>query len=386
MLAAGGAVSAPVRAAAIYTRGRLADLMGDPERANADYARCLPLFRELGDTKHLAYTLHWLSWHAYRLGDGARGATMREESLRLFRASGDKQGFAVLLSVLGNEAHEQSDYAKAVAYWEEAQALFRELNTPWNLAMLVLSLGEAALVRGDLARADAHYTEGLSLFHEIGLLDGIVACHFYLGEVAVARGESERAADWFQQGLALCQDMERLMNNEHIPAGLQGLGNAARLQGDYRQAIAWLEASMARIREVSVPGPARSYLPRVLTDLGHALRDGGEVVRALALYRESLTLLGATGYKPHLIRNVEGLGAVAGAQGQPERAARLFAAAAVAREIIGTPLAPSERVAHDRAVAAVRAALGVAGFETAWATGWAHGLEAAVAEALESGP
>ena len=123
----------------------------------------------------------------------------------------------------------------------------------------------------------------------------------------------------------------------------------------------------------------------MLTDLGHALRDAGEAERALALYRESLALLGVAGYKPHLIRNLEGMAAVATIQGQPEHAAQMFAAAAAAREEIGAPLPPSERVAHERRVAAVRAALGATAFEAAWPAGWARGLAATVAEALEAG-
>jgi predicted ATPase/DNA-binding XRE family transcriptional regulator len=385
LLATTSAVAADVRAAAIYTSGRLADLMGDYDQAHAYYALCAPMFRELGDTSHLAYALHWLSWHTYRRGDSVRGAVLRKESLQLFRASGDKQGFALVLSVLGNEAHEQSDYPRAMAYWEEAQALFRELNIPWNLAMLLVSLGEVALVRSDLARAQAYYTEGLTLLQELGQPEGIIASHFYLGEVATAVGEFDQAITWFQRGLALCQDMEGVRNNEHTPVGLQGLGNVARLQGDCRQAVAWLEASVAPLREISVSGPGKSYLPRVLTDLGHALRDAGEAERALALYRESLALLGVAGYKPHLIRNLEGLALVAAMQGQPEHAAQLFAAAASARDAIGAPLPPSERVAHERSVAAVCAALGADAFEAAWTAGGAPGLTATVAEMLETG-
>jgi hypothetical protein len=123
----------------------------------------------------------------------------------------------------------------------------------------------------------------------------------------------------------------------------------------------------------------------VLTDLGHALRDAGEAARALALYRESLTLLGVAGYKPHLIRNLEGMAAVAALQGQPECAAQLFAAAASSRDAIDAPLPLSERVAHERSVAAVRATLGGDAFEAAWTVGWARGLTGIVAEVLETG-
>jgi tetratricopeptide (TPR) repeat protein len=231
--------------------------------------------------------------------------------------------------------------------------------------------------------------EGLTLLQELRQPDGIIASHFYLGEVAAAAGEFEQAVTWFQQGLALCQNTEQntegARNNEHIPAGLQGLGNVARLQGDHRQAVGWLDASAAALREMIVWGPGKSYLPRVLTDLGHALRDAGEAARALALYRESLALLGLGGYKPHLIRNLEGMAAVAAMQGQPERAAQLFAATASSREAIGAPLPPSARDAHERSVAAVRATLGADAFEAVWTTGWARGLTAMVAEVLEPG-
>src|SRR5437868_6685312 len=63
------------------------------------------------------------------------------------------------------------------------------------------------------------------------------------------------------------------------------------------------------------------------------------------------------------------LAAVAGAQGQHERAARLLGAAAAARERLGAGLSESGRPLHERARAAARAALG----DKAWAAAWAAG-------------
>jgi tetratricopeptide (TPR) repeat protein len=379
LLAAGSGVAMHVRAPAIYTSGRLADIVGDHEQAHPLYALCVPMFRELGDMSFLAYALHWLSWHAYRVGDSARGAALREESLHRFRTSGDKQGFAVVLSVLGNDAHGQSDYARAAAFWEEARDLFKELGIPWNRAMLALNLGEVALVRGDYVAAQAHYQEGLTLLQEIRSIDGIIACHCYLGEVAAVQGELEEAMAWFQQGLALCQNLDQ--SKKHVPSCLEGLGNVARLRGDHRQAVAWIEAALQGFREVGLPGP----LARALTDLGHAVCAAGDGDRALTLYRESLMLLGAGGYKPHLIRNLEGVATIAATQGRPERAALLFACAASAREAIGAPLPPSEREVREHAMPAVRAALGEAASKAAWGAGQTHDLAMGVADALEVG-
>jgi hypothetical protein len=96
----------------------------------------------------------------------------------------------------------------------------------------------------------------------------------------------------------------------------------------------------------------------------------------LALYRDVGDRQGISHYLPALA------GAAFG-QGQLERAARLFGAGAVLRERLGADLPAIGRRSHDRGVAAVRAALGDADFEAAWAAGQALSLEQAIAEALQ---
>jgi hypothetical protein len=83
-----------------------------------------------------------------------------------------------------------------------------------------------------------------------------------------------------------------------------------------------------------------------------------------------------------MAQNLEGLAAVAVAQAQSERAARLFGAAEGGRDAIGAPLPPAERSEHDRSVAAARAALGDEAFAAAWAEGRTMTFERAIAYAL----
>ena len=108
---------------------------------------------------------------------------------------------------------------------------------------------------------------------------------------------------------------------------------------------------------------------------------------ASALYRECLLLRREGSERSGAVTCLEGLGAVARGQGQPERAARLFAAAAALRAALGLPLWPDERPEHDAHLAALRAALGEDVLTAAWETGHALPWEKAVAEALEdAGP
>lgn len=86
---------------------------------------------------------------------------------------------------------------------------------------------------------------------------------------------------------------------------------------------------------------------------------------------------------PDPARPLEELAWVAAAEGRPERAARLYGAAAALREARGVPLTPDERARHTPALAAARARLDEVAWAADWAAGRALSLEAAVAYALE---
>ena len=75
---------------------------------------------------------------------------------------------------------------------------------------------------------------------------------------------------------------------------------------------------------------------------------------------------------------LEGLAGVAGGQGQPEQAGRLFAAAEALRASLGTPLPPVERAEYACNVAAARGQRDEATWEAAWAEGRAMTLEQAI--------
>jgi hypothetical protein len=71
-------------------------------------------------------------------------------------------------------------------------------------------------------------------------------------------------------------------------------------------------------------------------------------------------------------------------RGQPERAARLFGAAARLRTAIGAPLAPAFRPAYDQHVAAAKTALGEERSALLWEEGRVMTLSQALAFALDA--
>jgi serine/threonine-protein kinase PknK len=115
--------------------------------------------------------------------------------------------------------------------------------------------------------------------------------------------------------------------------------------------------------------------------LGYAARDRGDTAPALALLAEGLALVTELGDRRIIALALDGVAGLAIAWGQPERAARLFGAAAALREANGLPVDPAHRAAQGRDVAAARAAVGEDAFATGWASGVALPLPVAIAEA-----
>lgn len=81
---------------------------------------------------------------------------------------------------------------------------------------------------------------------------------------------------------------------------------------------------------------------------------------------------------------LEAFAALAFAQKQASRTARLWGAAEALREGIGCPLLPSERVRYDILVAQAHSAMDETTFGVTWAQGRAMPLEQAIIYALSN--
>ena len=252
--------------------------------------------------------------------------------LALARAGGYKRIIVTVLNSLGMLAREQGDYARAVVFYKESLALCHELHNTYVGAWVLHGLGLVASDQDDLERVKALFEECLALQREVG-------------------------------------------NRVGIAVALNHLGDVARWQGDYTQAATYYDESLIIFQEV---GDKESTL--VLHNQGYLALHQGNDAQAVALFQQSLALFREMEDKKGVARCLEGLAGVAGAIGQPERAARLWGAAEVLWEPVGRQV-PAERAAYDRSVAAARAQLDLAAFTAAWAKGRAMPLEQAIAEA-----
>ena len=174
--------------------------------------------------------------------------------------------------------------------------------------------------------------------------------------------------------------IQRQLELKHdIPNSLFVYGRVAFRQGQYKQAHAYFEESIALNDEIGRSG-ANIW---AYVDLAYLLLRQGEITQARARFVDSLKRVQNGGNMVGEIFVLEGLASLALAEGRPERAARLFGWADGMRQKIGNHRPTIEQADVDQDIVTIRLQLNEAAIEAAQATGRAMTLEEAVAYALE---
>ena len=167
------------------------------------------------------------------------------------------------------------------------------------------------------------------------------------------------------EGEAILTQLGESHAHSHLIAHL---GAVLSEQGDLDRGQQLIERSLAEARAIDCQDgtAAALYLLAGLTRLrGDAALATRQAIEGLVVqHRQNNDALGA-----RLAGCVELLGGLACMQGQPERTARLFGAAATVRSNSGVPMPPISRPVYERDLAAARGQLGARRFEAAWAEG-----------------
>jgi predicted ATPase len=274
-------------------------------------------------------------WVAWAEGDYTAASLRAEESLSIARVREDKRAIGIAEWLLGLVRMGQRNSAAAMPLLEESRTLFKDLGDGSGEALLRYFLGMAAYFSGDRAAARAHYEESLRLFQQQGDVFGVTWLMSALEVVGLPQGEEEMARSLYEQSLPL------------------------------------LHASRDRGR-----------LGMLLINMGEVwLHQSGGEQQAKMLYKRGLHLwqdMQRVDNGLGIVRGLAGLAEVAAAQGQAERAGRLFGAA---DRLL--PAASLYRNDLNRRVAEARANLDAARFEAGWAAGQAMAQEQAVTDALQ---
>jgi predicted ATPase len=365
-----------IRADAQAVAGELAQWQTDAPGAIPLLEAALRWYQSVGDQPGIARVLYQLGWVTWMLGDSSRSVTLFDESLAYYRDLGDVRGIAtVLLPRSYLTAHRGGHFDQALTMAEESLRLFREVGDLYGIANALRHVGLRLYYRGSLEQAGDLMDEALGLARNLGDKVGILDIFSAGARIAHQRGHFEHARMLLEEQLALAREMGhiRMMSD-----ALRDLAMMARHQGNLVEAQSLLEEALRLDREVPLPFSTAWLRLRQ----GNLAYDQGDFDRANDFYRESLAIFRDLEEKRECAACIEGLAAVADAQGNALRAVRLWSSAAAIREAIGAPLPPVDRSQRDAALACPRAEIGAMLFETVWSEAGALPLEQAIVYAL----
>jgi tetratricopeptide (TPR) repeat protein len=218
------------------------------------------------------------------------------------------------------------------------------------------------------------FAESLAIMRQLGDRRGIATA---LNGLAVLESDPNASRALAEESLAI---MRELGDRQGIADSLYHLGRVARNIGSHNEARAyWMEAN-ALDEELGNRG-------------GLVLRQLGDLALASGDHAAARRFLGRFVNERHEIRDrwsvawgLEGIGALALAEGRPERAARILGAALALRESIANPLSDVERAPYEALRNALREAIGEPALAAAWEAGRAMTCAQAVEYALNEHP
>lgn len=238
-------------------------------------------------------------------------------------------------------------------------------------ARLTMHLGER-----DLAVAFAQ--EALALAERTGDQGEVSYALSVLGSIMLASGKEDEAAAHFTESYAAAIRARDAGDGRNFSLALLNLGELARRRGDVASAAEFLEEALVGARANDMTWGVAN----ILTLLGHVARQQLAYERAKVYYRESLGLYQRLGNVTYSAWCLEGVAAVACAEGSYQHAATLCAAAAALRSTAQTPLPPKEEVDFDIVAMSARAELDETNFLEQWTIGSAMSHNDAIAYAM----
>jgi predicted ATPase/class 3 adenylate cyclase len=322
--------------------------------------------RELETVVQMASSL-WPYWEAF--------GWLHEMHAWLVRAASGELPTALRAAALRVQGLSANDPAEKKACWEAALSLYRELGDRDGMARCINNLGYLARNAGDYATALALFEEALHIAQASTDTQSLLSPLVNLALNALFQGDfagAQAYLDRHQTAVQAAGSTSGLAENRRLR------GYVALRQAQYPMARRLLQEAL----QMAWSADDAPLVARCRVHLGYlALREGSHA-EAYTLLADGLRGFHESGAGEGIQLALRGLAALAGAQRQVDRAARLFGAAEALRDRIGIVLPPIERPEYEADVATVGTGMGKHDFVTAWAEGRGMSLDAAVDFAL----
>jgi predicted ATPase/DNA-binding CsgD family transcriptional regulator len=256
------------------------------------------------------------------------------ESLELSRSSGDDFPVPTALRVIGQAAARAGRADDAVSRIEEAAAAAEAAGNDWEAGLTMAAKAAIAVRQGKLKSAQRAYEAALEVLADNNRW-GVAQVEYGMGTLARARGDADTAVRYYTDAMEI-----------------------------FRELDAWPE------------------IARCLAGIGWIAVTSGDYGLAAGSLAENLRLNQVCGQRLGIARGLEAFAALAAAQQQPERTARLAGAASQLRESLGHGSGIGPRI--EELLEFARARLGASAAAALFAEGREMSAEDAAGFALGS--
>lgn len=284
-----------------------------------------------------------------------------------------------LIAALGNFWTATTAYREAT-FWHERALARTDEGPSLAHAKIQVQLGMTRLLQGDLVGAEPALSAGLAACRTVDEPYHAALALIGLATAAILQGSTDLAT----RHLLACRELADSIPDRRLAEIVHGM--VSLNLGVVSRATGQLDLAAEQISDMLDRARAAGYLQGTLIalgDLGDLARDRAEWERALAYYREGLTLNGNQPIKRTAIEIIESIAIVACRTGQVEQSAMLTGAAEALRARTGLRyIQPESRSSLATTMQENRAALGEAAFTTAWDTGSAWSAAVAIDAAL----
>ena len=266
-----------------------------------------------------------------------------------------------LADALGTFWYRHGHAVEGITWFERALAAATDPPPELN-ATARRRLGILVEATRDLKRARALFEEALDRYRAAGSRSGEAACLNSLGVVMRSLGDLDEAEGFFERATGLRRDLE---DEAGLSTTISNLGIIATDRGDFARAQELFEAALSIDRKLNDDWA----ITVDANNLAVVHFERGDPELATRMSAQALRGFAENGDLDGIAESLELSAGIAGAAGDPVRAARLAGAAEALRTAAGLPLAPPDRSRFERWMDTARTALPPEGFERSWKEG-----------------
>ena len=252
-LAHGGNASPLVRAQALREAAWLALVQGDYIQAEKFLGMAHELWGGLEDDPNFTCMMGLI---LDGQGKYEQARALLASRLESYRQLGDRKSSAFSLHLLGQIAMKHANYALAQHYMQACLALRYELGIQPDIARSLLTLGHIMRLQGNDEQAGEYYRESLAIFEQVNLKWGIAHCLLNLGKIACAQKAYEEARSFYQKTLKI---FEELGDRYSMACNLEAQASLAAEQMQIERAARLWGAAQALRKELNTPMPPADY-------------------------------------------------------------------------------------------------------------------------------